>query len=663
MFSGPTARAAEAPATPWFAPFTAPPLAPPLTVTGGFGERRPRHFHAGLDLSTGGEVGRPVHAPLEGWIERLRTSGNGYGRAIYLHALDGRLIVLGHLDAFAEPIASYIAAVQDSSARYDQDLWPERDRFPVKAGQLLAWSGQSGTSAPHLHIEVRRGDMAFNPQLAGLAVRIPLATQIRAVTLEPLDGESWVERAAGPLTISTALDRAETLLVEGRVRAMVRADQPGERGARLAPWRLRESWGDDWIEWHADSASWTTDMDDVDYVFDVGRSAPAGAASIQMWSPRGWRPRMLRSNRPDSLEAGLVTVSAGDPPRPLRFEVQDVLGRKGSRVLWLRGPRTGEAGPLAHGTGRFDRVASRHRGPAPRSAPPSRAFALTALPDHALRVSFRGAPEGITDVRIDDRVASRRGGAWSVVLDRDAVGTRLERVIRGRLGSGAAWADSDASLECRRVGEPGARGAVAGSSWRLDRQAVFEPAVLSFVSSPRPAEGGEELTPVGESFALEPASLPLRNAAVIELAGDAATLDRAGAYGDFGEGWEWLGGPAQGSPPRVTGDTRRLGIFAALADTMAPRVTVLATARHRASGPYSTWGLRARVTERGSGVDGRESFFRVDGRRVPTEWDEPRALLVWRPLAPPRAGRHTYELEVRDHAGNVRRASGTFVLD
>jgi len=69
------------------------------------------------------------------------------------------------------------------------------------------------------------------------------------------------------------------------------------------------------------------------------------------------------------------------------------------------------------------------------------------------------------------------------------------------------------------------------------------------------------------------------------------------------------------------------------------------------------------VIEEGSGVDGRESFFRVDGRRVPCEWDEPRDLLVWRPLAPPPAGTHRYELELRDRAGNVRRLSGSFVID
>jgi len=657
------AAAEESAATPWFAPFSVMPLAPPLTVTGSFGERRPRHFHAGLDLSTGAAVGRPVRAPIDGWIERIRTQGYGYGRSIYLHGSDGRLVVLAHLDAFTEPIAAYVAGVQDSTQRYEQDLWPPRQRFAVRAGDPIAWSGRSGTVVPHLHVEVRHGDMAFNPLLAGLPVRVPLSPQIRGITLEPLDGSSWVERGAGALTLSLALERPETLLVEGRVRAMLRADQPGERGARLSPWRLRETWNSDWIEWNADSASWATDMSDVDYVYDVGRSTSSGAPAIQMWAPARWRPRVLRTSTSDSLEAGMIEVHAGDPPRPLRLEIRDVLGRSSQRVLWLRGPRQAERGPAPHGTGRFERAPTRRRGASPHPAPVARWFELTALPDEALRLSFKGAPSDLRDVTLADRPATRRDGVWSAVFGGGELGASLSRTIRGRRASGSAWADSAPAVELHRVGATGGHGETGGSRWRLDRESVFEPATIVSAAAARPAEGGRELVPIGDAIELGPASLPLRTPALVRLSADPSWKERAGAYGDFGSGWEWVGGAASGDPAAVAGESRRLGRFAAFADTMAPRAVLLHVARHRAPGPYSTWSLKARVIEEGSGVEGRESFFRVDGQRVPCEWDEPRDLLIWRPLAPPSAGTHAYEIEVRDHAGNVRRLSGVFVLD
>src|SRR5262245_2570977 len=60
---------------PFDAPLGRPPLKPPLVVTGGFGEYRVGHFHAGYDFGTGKKVGQPVFAPLAGHVERIRASG------------------------------------------------------------------------------------------------------------------------------------------------------------------------------------------------------------------------------------------------------------------------------------------------------------------------------------------------------------------------------------------------------------------------------------------------------------------------------------------------------------------------------------------------------------------------------------------------------------
>jgi murein DD-endopeptidase MepM/ murein hydrolase activator NlpD len=168
------------------------PLATPMALTGSFGEARSSHFHAGLDLSTAERVGAPVQAPVGGHIVRVRASGVGYGRSLYLLADDGRLLVFAHLDAFDQPIAGYVAAIQDSTGDYEQDLWPDSSAFPVRAGQRLGWSGRSGTGPPHLHFEVRRGDTALNPLHAGAEVRDTQDPVFRAVTLEPLDGNSTV---------------------------------------------------------------------------------------------------------------------------------------------------------------------------------------------------------------------------------------------------------------------------------------------------------------------------------------------------------------------------------------------------------------------------------------------------------------------------------------
>jgi murein DD-endopeptidase MepM/ murein hydrolase activator NlpD len=654
----PTARAGE-PHPPLLPAFAASPLDSPLIVTGSFGERRPRHFHAGLDFSTGGSIGHAVRAPMDGWIERIRTQGVGYGRSLYLRTRDDRLVVLAHLDAFAGALGEFIAAAQESSGHYEQDLWAKRSRFPVKTGDLLAFSGRSGTGEPHLHVEVRVGDTGINPLRAGFPVVEPMAPRVPSVTLEPLDEGSWVERGAAPITLPLAAARADTVVVEGRVRVLVQATEPGLRRSNLAPWRVRATWGDEWVEWRADSASWVTDMVDVDYVYDTGRAVRPGSIAFQLWAPPGFRPRLLRATAPESLAAGSFAVAPGEPARPLRIDAEDLSGHLTERVVWLRGPRADEQGGKALGSLRLERSTAGGRRRARRAA--SRGFAFADLPARRVRVSYSGAPADVRAARIAGRDATRRGAIWSAILDTHETGDRLRAVIEGTRAGGGAWSDSAAPYEIAR--EQGATPRAAALEWSLEKDALFERDAVLVGTAPRSVRGTAELVPLGPACELGPATLPLRSGIRLRLPAAGPLAARAGLYGDFGSGWEWLGGAPAAGGDEVTASSRRLGWFAALADTMAPRVRVFRPLRRAPHGPYSTWELRARVLEFGSGVDADGSAFIVDGRRVPSEWDAVRELLRWKPLAAPARGAHRWEIEVRDHAGNVRRGHGTFVLD
>jgi hypothetical protein len=643
-------------------PFAVAPLDTPLVVTGSFGEHRPRHFHAGIDFSTGGVVGRPVRAPADGWVERLHTQGLGYGRSIYLHSTDGRLLVFGHLDAFDGPIAEFVSAAQESSGQYEVDLWPGRGRLAVRAGERIAWSGESGTNDPHLHLEVRWGELALNPLRAGFPQHHENAPVLRAVTLEPLDPRSWVERGAAPLTRPLLAARAETLRVEGRVRVLVRAEQPGARGSRLAPWRVRASFGDGWIEWRADSASWVRDMGDVDYVYDSGRAVPSGSYAFLLWAPARGRSSLLRASTPDSTDAGTIEVAAGDPPRPLRLEAESADGTLTTRDLWLRGPGPDERGPAATGGLHAAPAVRRHRRRGRRvPQAPARGFELDPLPDRFVRVRYSGAPRDLREVRIGEAIATWRDGAWSAIV---SPGDRWTPVIRGARTGGAAWGDSLPPFEVAREAGGTPRSAEVPLEWRLERSALFERDAVLIGTAAARARGTAELAPLGPECVMGPASLPLREPARLRLPVSGPLVARAGLYGEFGAGWEWLGGATEGAESlSVSGETRQLGRFAAFADTLAPRVRMFRAHRHAEPGPYSTWELKARVMEFGSGVDARGSAFIVDGTRVPTEWDTPRDLLRWRPARRPARGVHHYLLEVRDRAGNVRRTRGSFVLD
>jgi hypothetical protein len=628
-----------------------PPLDGPLVLTGTFGEYRNSHLHAGLDFSTGGVVGKPVYASLGGHVERVRASGAGYGRSIYVRAGDGRLLVYAHLDAFAAPIAAYVAAAQDSGGIYEQDLWPEAGRFRVRAGEVIGWSGRSGTGSPHLHFEVRRGDMAYNPLRAGIGHADPERPALRAVTLEPLDESSWVERGAAPRTLRLA-GTPDTVLAEGRLRAIVDAVDPGERRSSMAPYAAGAGWGEHWVEVRFDSASWATDMAELDYVYDRGRAAAFSRTALQLWAPAGMRPRSIRAGVPDSLAAGEFVVRPGDPPRPLVLWARDLAGRVERRTVWLRGPSARESGPDRGGSG-GRAVAGRER------------FAFAPLPGARLRVSWSGAPPGARDARILGRAATVREGIWTAVLPPAELAGGRPVIAVATAADGAAVADT---LRGHRTDLLPALAVAGGGGFQagIADGAPFEASAWVWDDAGSEGRDAGELISIGSRFELLPANLPLRDAARLTARAPGGAMPATAAlYRDGGdEGWEFLarvGGAGAGS---VSATSRRLGGFALFADQRAPAITPLASRRRAGTlAPYATWSLAARLDDSGSGVDGRASHFVVDGRRAPSEWDAVRGVLRWRPLAPPAAGEHRYEVIAVDRAGNTARRSGTFVLD
>jgi hypothetical protein len=51
------------------------------SYSSNFGEFRSDHFHMGLDIKTNGKIGMEVLAIEDGYISRIRSDYNGYGKA------------------------------------------------------------------------------------------------------------------------------------------------------------------------------------------------------------------------------------------------------------------------------------------------------------------------------------------------------------------------------------------------------------------------------------------------------------------------------------------------------------------------------------------------------------------------------------------------------
>ncbi len=175
------------------------PLGIPILLSASFAELRSNHFHSGIDIKTQGTIGLPVYAVADGYISRIAVSPSGFGNALYINHPNGTTTVYGHLDRFSPEITKYVRDRQYEKKSFRVDLQLIPGIFPVKQGDEIAKSGNSGSSGgPHLHFEIRdtKTEEPLNPLEFGLSVTDNTAPKFFSLLVVPLSDTSHVNYQA-----------------------------------------------------------------------------------------------------------------------------------------------------------------------------------------------------------------------------------------------------------------------------------------------------------------------------------------------------------------------------------------------------------------------------------------------------------------------------------
>ena len=150
------------------------PVKSTVRLSGTFGELRPNHLHAGIDIKAEkGGVGQAILSAANGYVSRIKVSARGYGKVLYIDHPNGYTTVYAHLQKFSKEVEDFVKEKQYQKQSFEIELFPKPNQFLFKKGEAIGKMGVTGSSqGPHLHFEIRdsKSEKPVNPLLFGIDV-------------------------------------------------------------------------------------------------------------------------------------------------------------------------------------------------------------------------------------------------------------------------------------------------------------------------------------------------------------------------------------------------------------------------------------------------------------------------------------------------------------
>ncbi len=603
-----------------------PPLKGDLLATSSFGEYRDGRFHMGVDYRAG--VGTPVYAIDDGYVTRMRCGPWGYGRALYIQFRSGIMGVYGHLYSFAEPYHSYLRKVQHQKQSFTVDIALKENELPVKKGALIAYAGQSGTKAPHLHFELRDKDgiVCPNPWDYGFRWIDRNKPRITSILLIPGDTDTVINGRCLPLEIP--LDNKTSLPLEvyarGSLGFAVSTYDPESGTCKLGPYRISLQ--------TADTVLSMIQQDRLDY--NTYRDADV-AFYPYIHNTVYWCLWQWQGNRsPNFRQASRKWLTVKDDEH-LQIEVEDFAGNKASVPLYMQG----------------------------------KTMSIAEKKVDKSKVSLYYLPELLVIEILLSNTSSKESPAIVCISDKGI--ERLNPIQRASNLYELPWKPTISGKYTFQVEHSSLPKwertvyavkrnekipAIVFSDFQLDVPSGSPYGVLWF--SPSPVSGQKVpggLTIASNIWKVEPYEVPIAEPVEIKMKmiDNIPYKERVDLYRKTGGSWSRMDSRQSGN--FVSASVPGWGMFALLRDDALPKITNISIQDTKTSGKRPA--ISASISDVGSGIAKAEIY--CDDKWLLAEYDGPRGILRWEQDEDLPSGTHKIIFVVTDYAGLTQKETRT----
>jgi len=612
-------------------------------LTSSFCEFRARHFHAGIDVKTYGQIGVPCVAVAAGRVTRIKVTPGGYGKAVYLDIGDGRVAVYAHLDRFAPLLTDILHREQEMTAKYSQDIFLEGDQAPLfQPGEIIAYSGRSGTVHPHLHYELRKGwDRTLNPLTNGYAAEDTIPPTPTDLAVTPLDAFSTVENDCQPRLYERLMRHqdgiwrvGEPIGIYGRVGLSLDAyDRANGAENQLSAYRFEL--------FISGQGRWVTQYDEFNYndtrQIEVERD-------YRLWRcQKGAYHRLYRvpGNRLDKMVFGDGVITGQDStdfPIQVRIRVSDAADNQSIVELTFASDRKEDEMRAIVGRPLWSSNGNSRWG----------TIEVTLL-DGFLRLS---ASPGVAGFRINHNwhldliTRSVEGlvvGAWKPPADFDG---KLNILAVNKNGDIAASVEQKLfPLFPDRMNT--AASADGKMTINIPPQAVYDTTYISIT----PISNYDVKDWIQSVYKVEPLDQPL--AAAVNISIKAPSENSPEGWGLYyynpRKGWIFLDNEDhQGWISASTASWERFGL---VRDLDKPRIRIQRPLPGQLIAANQL-RIESSVTDSTSGIIAEGLAMKLDGKVLPAEWDAPMRRFIFHPWWNIPPGKHNLEITAVDRVGN-----------